>query len=178
MKDESNPYAPPGVDPTRSSPEPDHRGQGWRMDGLKVLIRDGAVLPDVCILGGPPGGQLRRIQLRMVPWRSWRLSTEEILLTAMQSDEMAATIRKRRRRQTGVALLTGLLAMAGLLVLFPDLTRSLIPLAAVCFFPLVGAFQASKDPRVVPVGSGWYELQHLSPAVISELSRFGRAPEP
>ena len=57
MNGEVDPYASPAVDPTGPLPESREEGKLWRVEADRVLVRDGAVLPDVCMLSGFEGGR-------------------------------------------------------------------------------------------------------------------------
>lgn len=65
---EGNPYASTGVDPT---PVPD--AALWRVEGEFLLVRDGAVLPDVPLFGKGEGDLVRQVgKLRPASvWSRW-----------------------------------------------------------------------------------------------------------
>jgi hypothetical protein len=50
---EANPYLPPSADPS-SPPEEVPDNSLWRVEGGRLLVQDGAILPKVCIFGTQP----------------------------------------------------------------------------------------------------------------------------
>ena len=70
MKEAANPYAPPAGEPSAPSPE-DWAGRLWRVEEGRLLVKDRASLPNVCIHGGASeeGGSRCSLQIYGLSWR-------------------------------------------------------------------------------------------------------------
>ena len=163
----TNPYAPP------ASVVPAHPGAGrlWRIEGGLLLVRHGAVLPEVCVWGGGVDlpGQRRELVLRWFP--QWGLIPRKTRVSVFLSHR---ELRKRRLRILLAAILG--IAVAGTTAWFiahrdppKPLAGQLIPFTTLSFLSVVSAWYASKL-RVGPTRTdGWQELIGVRPAAISQL---------
>jgi hypothetical protein len=67
--DAANPYAPPQAALADAAPDPDADLPAWRLEGRRLIARNGATLPDVCLFTGEatPPGQRIRLSLSWTP---------------------------------------------------------------------------------------------------------------
>lgn len=87
--DNIDPYQGPLTDP-EPGPELEGVGQGWRVEQGKLLVRDHARLPDVCLLGGQKGEPGRRIFLNL------KRSRGRVRVVAFCSDRRKKRVAWRR----------------------------------------------------------------------------------
>jgi hypothetical protein len=197
-KDSENPYASPSADPSPMRMEvPD--GSLWRVEEGRLLVRDRASLPDLCIYGSPPEELGKR---KSIPIHTSRLWVLLVLLTfglalfvergidllaIIVAGLLVANVGKRIRVMVfessrvfvrnwlrgGIASVA-LVGSAALLVdslgLWDAPAGNLIPWLA-CW--LVWGFPVHRF-RAVPQGEGWYEIKGIAPPVIVRLAEIQR----
>lgn len=162
-----DPYLPPAQDPSPEGALVEH-GRLWRVEDGKVLVQDGAVLPDVCILGGSAGAPGNRIIIELNPLRSWRLPEKKIQISVFQALDRA---RRLGWRSFVLTSLPALLAL-GIFLLRPriDLLKEPWGMMIVAILGVAVALRvATKDLKLASRGDGWYELKNLSPRVLDQL---------
>ena len=71
MNSETNPYAPPSVDPTPSSAASQDGGKLWRVVDGRLQVRNMASLPDVCVYGYPEGEPGTRVSVVLQTLPNW-----------------------------------------------------------------------------------------------------------
>ena len=195
---QSNPYAPPSTEPSSARIEvPD--GSLWRVEDGRLLVRDHASLPDVCIYGSPPEepGKRRSVKIQ-VPrtWVSlilliltfvrvvlfpdrfgmlWLLGAATLIgLTAIQVRVMVfegrSSLLRRRLAMGGVVLgLIAIIHIADDSILLGELLRSGI-LSWSGFWSLYGMGYWHRL-RAIPKQSAWYEIRGIAGSSIARLEK-------
>ena len=167
--DPTNPYAPPESEaPARQ--EAIGAGRFWRVEGDKLLVRDGAVLPDVCITSGATQNPGRRVNTRLSPSPFSKLHAEKIRISFYRT--YRGVFRETLYMAGGPVLGTvaavvcsewmvgdGSATKASISISFGIMILGFIP----------SAFLAGKRLRVVASHDGWHELQGIHPAAIRKL---------
>lgn len=191
-----NPYAPPSGEP--SSPQmgvPD--GSLWRVEDGRLLVRDFASLPDVCIYGSPPEEPGRRRSVPIRAPRAWLVPIlvlltlaavvsaprNSALLTIFAAAAVLGISTKRvrvivfegthlfRRRWgrsgIGILVIICLVSVAGDSARLPQVMRE--NLIPWASFWLIGAAYIYRL-RAVRAGSDWYEIKGISPPAIARFA--------
>ncbi len=170
MKEELNPYEPPRVG-SMALPAGEGEACDWRIEGDFLLVRDGAVLPAVCLWSGVNGcpGSWIRLPVPTLSG-SFRLSPA-IRVTAYQS---RSAVLKRFVRIFGGTLLGFVSGSASSVIMIGD--GSATPFSIVVSFLLIGlgllvAFSGHRT-TLREVGDGWYRLDGLAPGAIAGFKGF------
>lgn len=166
--DSIDPYKAPAVNPEHG-PDLDSPGQGWRVEQGRLLVRDHARLPDVCLLGGQTGAPGRRIFLNL-----WKPGLR-VRVVAFCSDEGRRRVARRKMVIPAIAMLT----FAGLewCVLWrwsgvPMAFRGHACLLGGTFAGIVASFRAQRrDLRLARSEGVWHELSGVDPAAVEKLGR-------
>ena len=174
-----DPYAPPAADPTLPPALPDESGSLWRMEGGRLLVRDGAVLPEICILSGGKGDRGKRLSLRLrLPLFS-KLYHKVIQVSLFRSYRGARNDVLRFLAGPVLGFGAGLLSSV-LMTGDDSATTASISVS----FGLIGLgviviprFQAHKVLQAVPAHDGWHELRGVHPALAHFETIQGAMPE-
>jgi hypothetical protein len=196
MSDLLNPYTPPSIEPSAPRMEvPD--GSLWRVEDGRLLVRNYASLPDVCIHGSPPeepGGRKSLVFRNRRPWvflllvsivgiasvtdpDAFRMS---LLLMGALNEAAAQRVRVMVFEATGTAarrLFRWAFAFVAFMVLVSAVFRGGWNFdavgEAVAFAVLyLGAYAAFYffGRRARRQGKGWFELKGIAPAAIARLA--------
>jgi hypothetical protein len=164
-----NPYAPPQAD-VGAPPAVRNTGEGWRIENDRLLVRDGAVLPDVCVLGGGPRGPGRRRRLLLCGSSGFLLPRPVIKVFAFQS---RLAVLKRSVRLFGGVVLGFVAGVGSSFVMVGD--GSATTASITVSFSLIGLgflvtfWQGHHGLRITEVDDGWYSIAGISPEVIGGL---------
>lgn len=194
MSEPVNPYAPPSTDPSAPGIEvPD--GSLWRVEDGRLLVRDHASLPDVCIHGSPPEEPGARKSIAFRRWRprvfllflvlasllmlvdQFRFFAIMVLIASEATDDKtrvmvfegrATAARYRFRRALGMIALTAVAFFAFYRTpVGASLDRRFL------YFGLLVAFNAYSfffQQRAVRKADGWFELRRIAPSAIARLA--------
>jgi hypothetical protein len=178
MNEEPNPYAPPRVEvavPVASA----GTGHGWRIENNKLLVRDGAVLPEICILGGDPLLPLDRSWLRLDTVPGFP-SRREIRIETFESRHTYV----KRCLGLFVSVVLGFAGgVASSILLFsddsgPTLANISVPCFVIGVGVLVGFKQCRYLPRLIKGRDGWYRVESIAPRVLARLKEVGGGSSP
>jgi hypothetical protein len=154
-------------------------GRGWRIENNQLLARDGAVLPEICILGGNPSLSLQRSRLRLdtLPGFSPR---HEIRIEVFESRH---TYLKRCLGLFAGILLGFAGGVASSILLFsddsgPTPANISVPCFVIVVGVTVGYWQCRYLPRLTKGRDGWYRVESLAPRVLARLKEAGGEPFP
>lgn len=171
MMEDSNsidPYKAPAANPEQG-PDMESPGQGWRVEGGRLLLRDHARLPDVCLFGGQKGVPGRRIFL------NFRRPGGRVRMVGFYTDQGK---RRAAWRRSGVpTLFAAAFALVEWCVLLrwpsvPASVRLNACFVGLSFAALVAGWWAQrKDLRIVRSEGAWHELSGVDPVVVEELGR-------
>lgn len=194
MNGDVNPYAPPSAEPSAPQTEvPD--GSLWRVEGGRLLVRNQASLPDICILGSPPEEPGKRTSVVFDCWRLWNV----LLFLTFCSLLMVVEQQILQILIFGALLASGagggnvrVMVFEGRSTALRYRFRSAILLfviAAVPIFLLEGVpSSASSNLGLLPVvvsfaayylfiqrkalrrDDGWFELRRIAPSAIARLA--------
>lgn len=172
-----NPYAPPLAD---SSPQPPAQASDqvlWRVQGERLLVRPGAVLPEVCLMSGAAGVRGRRTFLPI------QTST---LTGLLAPSNRIAIFQSRQTVAKGTCLLIGgpvlgfAAGLASTFLMVGDGSATwasalvsftlmgLGPVAPIWFFRKLPSIGREED-------DGWYPVLRVHPAAIERLRELGQA---
>lgn len=166
MSEEFNPYLPPEVEEPSARPMGMPDGCRWRVEEGKLLVRDRASLPDVCIFGAPDAEPGLRVSVPLAVNASLRLG-KKIRVMMYQSHQARAT---RRRKTWTVWMVMALLAVVTAILRNAIRQHESIFLAtALCLGSASGWWLRRSNLQIRPRGEGWYELRGVGPDVIGRL---------
>lgn len=164
----TNPYAPPRTEvavPVAAT----ETGHGWRIENDKLLVRDGAALPEICILGGNPCLPVHRTWLRLNTL-SGLLRRQEIRIDVFESRH---TYLKRSIGVIGGILLGFAGGVASSILMIGDGSATPASISVSCFLIVLGilvAFWQSRHlPRITQGRDGWYLVESIAPGVLARL---------
>lgn len=164
-----NPYAPPASD---RWPHAQEGGESlWRVEGGKLLVRPGAVLPAVCLIDGTEGSP-----------GSWTLlAFSSASLTGLRTPSESITLFQSRPAllKASCMLLGGpvLGTVAGVitsLVMQDDGSATAasitVSFALIVLGGVLPIWRLSKSPEISVMGvDGWHEVLRVHPVAIERL---------
>ncbi|MCW1922167.1 hypothetical protein OKA05_06360 [Luteolibacter arcticus] len=170
MNGECNPYAPPSNETAVAITDPGH---GWRIENGSLLVCNGAVLPEICILGGDPSHPVERTPLLLHLSSGFRM-LDDIRIEVFESR------REHIRRSAGV-LGSIVLGFAGgvisSILMIDDGSATPLSVSVSCFVIVLGIVGASWQsrylPRITHLHGGWYRIGGISPGLLARLKDFG-----
>jgi hypothetical protein len=167
MSAEFNPYMPPEVEEPSVRPMGMPDGCRWRIEEGKLLVRDLASLPDVCIFGAPEAEPGLRVSVPLAVNASLPFLGKKIRVMVYQSHQARAT---RRRKKWTIWMVTALLAVVT--AILRDAIRqheSIFLPTMLCLGAVSGWWLRRSNLQIMPGKDGWYELRGTGPDVIGRL---------
>jgi hypothetical protein len=169
MSEELNPYAPPSSENAAPPPKIIF-GWHWKIVQGRLLARDGAVLPNVCILSGASDRLGLKTFLRRQPFLSWH-SREVIKVQVFMS---------HRSSLMNLALLVAgpilgcAAGIASSAVMIGDGSATAASLSVSITLICLGLgsmlfLHARKSPRIATGVNLWHEIRGVHPSAITLL---------
>jgi hypothetical protein len=173
MKPDSgdDPYAPPAADRSPQVPAGGINGFLWRVEGDRLLVRPGAVLPEVCLVDGTSGLRGIRVPLAFRPFS---------LSSIFVPTEVITVFRSKRTVLRGLCLLIGgpvsgtVAGVISSIVMTGDFSATTgsisVSISLMVFGVAVPFWKLRRFPAInTAEAQGWHEVRNVHSDAIARL---------